>query len=72
MLEVPPRHKAAVVEALVKRMNYDTQAAVRLQAAMALGKFGADAKEVAIPGLLSGTRDQYSWEIRKAAINSAF
>ncbi|MBI1916357.1 MAG: HEAT repeat domain-containing protein [Planctomycetes bacterium] len=68
-LEVPSHKKSDAVRALVKRLTSDTQAAVRLQAAMAVGYFKEDAKE-AIPGLISSTKDTGSWEIRKAAINS--
>jgi HEAT repeat protein len=44
----------------------DSQAIVRYQAAMSLGRLGTDSKP-AIPALLFALKDSMSWEIRKAA-----
>jgi hypothetical protein len=67
--EISPRDRSAAVRALVKRMKTDRQAAVKLQATLALGHFEKDAKE-AIPDLIAATKDLSSWEIRQAAIHS--
>jgi HEAT repeat protein len=65
-----------VVEALTKRLNYnpddrnrEPQAAIRLLAALALSRFGEDARS-AIPALVDSTRDPSSFEIRRAAVRA--
>lgn len=57
--------KKGVTE-LGRLVHAESQSIVRYQSAMALGRLGTDAKE-AIPGLLYAIKDEYCWEIRKAA-----
>jgi HEAT repeat protein len=60
-----------VIEALGKLLagGGETQAIVRFQAAMALASKGKDAK-AALPQLIAGTTDSYSWEIRKVCVGA--
>ncbi len=56
-----------VIRALVPRLRSDSQSIIRFQAALVLGRFGELARP-AMNDLVSATRDQGSWEIRKAAV----
>jgi HEAT repeat protein len=55
------------VEALGYTLNTDVQAIVRFHAAVALSKFGINARPV-VPNLVKQVRDVSSWEIRRAVV----
>jgi HEAT repeat protein len=55
-----------IVTAVTKRL-FDTQSAVKFQAAMVLGRLGAKSRP-ARDDLIRATADMSSWEIRKAAV----
>lgn len=63
MIAVDEKHVRAVVKALATRINKDTQAIVRYEAAVTLRRFADDAGP-AIPALIHGLTDGSSWEIR--------
>jgi HEAT repeat protein len=67
MVPVDEKDLPKVIEGLGKRLTEDSQAIVRFQAAMALASKGKDAK-AALPQLIAGTTDSYSWEIRKVCV----
>jgi HEAT repeat protein len=58
-----------VYEALGKRLTNDTQATVRVQAAMILLSKGKEAK-AALHALTLGTDDNLSWEVRKVCVEA--
>jgi HEAT repeat protein len=63
-------HSADITKAVDKlgtRMDIDGQTIVRFHAALALSRFGVDAKPV-LPKLILASKDGPSWEIRKAAV----
>src|SRR5262245_11612261 len=68
-MDIDKKEELAAFQTLMKQLTDNTQAVVRLHAAMAIGRFEEGAK-VAIPTLIAATRDRGSWEIRKAAIGS--
>jgi HEAT repeat protein len=68
-LKIEKKDEAAAVQALTKQLTDNTQAVVRLHAALALGRFEEGGK-AAIPSLIAATKDRGSWEIRKAAVGS--
>jgi HEAT repeat protein len=55
------------IEALTQRLREEGQHIVRFHAAVCLSRMGTDARS-AIPQLAAETKDQGSWEIRRAAI----
>src|SRR6266851_5724264 len=55
------------VEKLSQRMTDDPQTIVRFHAALALSRFGLEAKPV-LHKLVLASKDERSWEIRKAAV----
>jgi HEAT repeat protein len=65
-IEIPKEDVPRVVAELGKRVE-DQQAAVRYHAAIALQKFGEDAKP-ALTHLIRGIDDQVTWEIRRACV----
>lgn len=69
LMEIRDRDVPAAVAALKRKATDDQQAVVRLHAALALGRFEEMAAS-AIPNLVNASRDNSSWEIRKAAIGS--
>ncbi|MBX7103956.1 MAG: HEAT repeat domain-containing protein [Gemmataceae bacterium] len=60
-----PKHQKEAVAGLMQLLG-SSQGIIRLQAATALGNIGPPARN-AVPLLVGMTRDQFSWEIRKAA-----
>ncbi|MBM4069376.1 MAG: hypothetical protein FJ271_10575 [Planctomycetes bacterium] len=60
-----PKHVERAIKVLNRLLN-DSQAIVRTQAALALGKLGPAAAP-AIPSLLTTLRDRGTWETRQAA-----
>src|SRR5207237_1900287 len=57
------------VSALKYRVVKDAQGIVRFQAAVALGRLGADAYD-AVPSLILASQDIHCWEIRQAAMGA--
>ena len=55
------------VHSLAVRATTDSQSIIRFQAALVLGRFGVRARP-AMRELIQATKDQGSWEIRKAAV----
>ena len=67
MIAVDDKHLGKVIEALAARLNTATesQAIVRLEAVVSLKRFvGEKALDAAVSGLIKGTLDKGSWEIR--------
>jgi HEAT repeat protein len=60
-----PKHQKEAITSLISLLG-SSQGIVRFQAATSLGHFGPPAR-AAIPRLTPLTRDQFSWEIRRAA-----
>jgi HEAT repeat protein len=60
-----PKVVAAMAQILEKNGE---DLAAKLQAALALTRFGHDEAKLAIPGLIAGANDRGSWQIRKASI----
>ena len=70
LLDIQDKDRPKVIEALNKRLeDNDPQSVVRDHAAVALSRFGEEAK-AAIPGLVKATADPSSFEIRRAAISA--
>jgi HEAT repeat protein len=65
-MDIPKEDVPRVVTELGKRLS-DQQAAVRYHAAIALQKFGEDAKPVVL-NLIDGINDPVTWEIRRACV----
>jgi HEAT repeat protein len=57
------------INALKYRVVKDAQGIVRFQAAVALGRLGADAYD-AVPSLILASQDIHCWEIRQAAMGA--
>jgi HEAT repeat protein len=68
VMDISEHDKPLVVQSLAYRLQNDPQAPARLQAAIALSRFGEEDGKLAIPGLIAGINDRASWEIRKASI----
>jgi HEAT repeat protein len=66
---IRPRDAKSAVDALAEQMEKNYQVPVRYYCAMALGRFGAEAKSALVP-LVNATADQRSWEIRQVACSS--
>ena len=66
---VSPGDVPKVIEALTEQMEKNFQVSLRYYCAMALGRFGGDAKNAMLP-LIRATTDKGSWEIRQAACMS--
>src|SRR4029077_13271075 len=60
-----PKYQKDAITGLIQLCG-SSQGIIRFQAATALGNFGAPSR-IAVSRLLEMTRDQFSWEIRKAA-----
>lgn len=56
-----------VVEGLAKRVAEDSQASIRYEAVVALGRFGHRDGKGALPAVLKASEDQNNWEIRRAS-----
>ena len=67
VIGVDESHVDKAVPALARLVSQDNQAIVRLHAAVALGRLDLDARP-AIPELVRAAKDQYAWEIRRAAV----
>ncbi|HMF12505.1 MAG TPA: HEAT repeat domain-containing protein [Gemmataceae bacterium] len=63
----PDEDVSKIVAALRKRLGEDSQSIIRFQAALVLGRFGGKSRS-ARTELIRATKDQGSWEIRKAAV----
>jgi HEAT repeat protein len=68
VMDIPKSDVSRVVEALGKRVTteFEPQSAVRYVAAVAMTRFGEDAR-VALPNLVKATEDQATYDIRRAA-----
>ena len=70
LIDIQEKDRDRVIEALAKRLGQDEpQAIVRYHAALALNRFGEEAK-AAIPGLVHGTTDRSSFETRQASVSA--
>jgi hypothetical protein len=70
LLDIQDKDRDKVIEALAKRLEQDDpQGIVRYHAAVALNRFGEEAK-AAISGLVRATSDKSSFETRRAAISA--
>jgi HEAT repeat protein len=70
VVDIRDSDRSKVIDALAKRLEKQTedpQGIVRYHAAVALNRFGEEAKS-AIPGLINAVGDRSSFETRKAAI----
>lgn len=56
-----------VIDGLAKRVAEDTQASIRYEAVVALGRFGHRDGKAALPAVLKASEDQNNWEIRRAS-----
>lgn len=56
-----------VVEGFTKRIMTDSQASIRYEALMAMGRFGYRDGYTALPAVLKAAEDPGNWEIRRAA-----
>lgn len=70
VMDISEHDKPLVVQALAYRLQNDPQAAARLQAAIALSRFGEEDGKLAINALCQGINDRASWEIRRASIQA--
>jgi HEAT repeat protein len=66
---LPDRDLPECVKVLKGKLGSDSQGIVRLQCAVLLGQIGRDARS-AIPDLIAATKNQTSYEIRKAAVTA--
>ena len=73
MIAVDQKNLVKVIEALAARLNSGTEseAVVRLEAVVSLKRFvGEPALEAAVSGLIKGTLDKRSWEIRYHCVST--